>query len=78
MFGRGFDSRRLHCERIKGVTDVVLSMFVTLFCYSGLEIDVDSVVEDTMNQSDKLIEFQNITKISGKFDYALYGKKKRP
>ncbi|GGC74851.1 hypothetical protein [Enterococcus wangshanyuanii] len=34
-------------------------------------------VEETINQSDKLIEFQKITKISGKFDYALYGKKKR-
>lgn len=34
-------------------------------------------VEETINKCDKLIEFQKITKISGKFDYALYGRKKR-
>ncbi|PZL74113.1 hypothetical protein CI088_07790 [Enterococcus plantarum] len=34
-------------------------------------------VEDTINHCDKLIEFQKITKISGKFDYALYGRKRR-
>ncbi|WP_277989343.1 hypothetical protein [Enterococcus plantarum] len=43
MFGRGFDSRRLHCETIKGVTDVVLSTFVTPFCFADVEIDVDLV-----------------------------------
>lgn len=34
-------------------------------------------VEETIDQCNNLIEFQKITKISGKFDYALYGKKKR-
>lgn len=34
-------------------------------------------VEETINKCDKLIEFQKITKISGKFDCALYGRKKR-
>ncbi|MCV2499609.1 hypothetical protein QQG09_06495 [Melissococcus plutonius] len=34
-------------------------------------------VKQTINTCDKLIKFQKVTKISGKYDYALYGKKKR-
>lgn len=34
-------------------------------------------VEKTINECDEMIQFQKVVKISGKYDYAIYGKKRQ-